>query len=494
MKFPRLPLALAGALLISTVSVRAELSLPEIFGDNMVLQQQMPVPVWGWAKPGAVVTVTFAGQTKSTQAAADGKWLVKLGKLKASFTPESLEVTGDGTRTFTNILVGEVWLGSGQSNMEKPIGKQGGQKPTFNAEAELAAANYPNIRIFKIEKTLAATEQSTLPKNSGWQACSSNSLDGISFSAAAYFFGREIHTNLNVPVGLVESSWGGTRIEPWTAPAGFKMIPSLAKLAKPVEPATGTNKLANTRPLAIYNAMIAPITGFAIRGALWYQGESNCMGTNDDDYLTYATKMDALVSGWRQVWGEGAFPFYFVQIAPFKYYGGKTKRVKSPETLAEFWELQSRSARQIKNTGMALTTDLVDNLDDIHPRNKSEVGHRLALLARAKTYGQRVESSGPVFKSVKFKGGKAIVKFDHVDGGGLVSNNSGPLTWFTLAGADGKFVTANATIAGDTVELSAAEVADPKAVRFAWAETAQPNLFNAAGLPAEPFRSDKAGK
>ena len=487
MKFTRPTLALAGAMLFFAFSARAELSVSAIFGDNMVLQQQMPVPVWGWAAPGTAATVTFASQTKSARAAADGKWLIKLGKLKASFTPGTLVVTGDGTKTFTNILVGEVWLGSGQSNMEKPIGKQPGQKPTFNAEAELAAANYPAIRIFKIEKTLAATEQSRLPKNSGWLACSSNSLDGISFSAAAYFFGREIRTGLNVPVGLVESSWGGTRIEPWTPPAGFESIPSLAKLASPI---TDSGKLANTRPLAIYNAMVAPITGFAMRGALWYQGESNCMGTNDDDYLTYTEKMEALVGGWRHVWGEGDFPFYFVQIAPFKYYGGKVMRVKSPETLAEFWTLQAQAERRIKKTGMVVTTDLADNLDDIHPRNKSEVGHRLALLALDKTYGQRVASSGPVFKSVKFTGGKAVLKFDHADGG-LIGKDGGPLTWFTVAGADGKFVPAYATARGQTVEVSAPTVPEPKAVRFAWAETAQPNFFNGAGLPAEPFQTGR---
>ena len=329
-----------------------------------------------------------------------------------------------------------------------------------------------------------------LPKNSGWRACSSNSLDGISFSAAAYFFGREIHTNLNVPVGLIESSWGGTRIEPWTPPAGFRAIPSLAQLARPI---VSTNKITNTRPLAIYNAMIAPITGFALRGALWYQGESNCMGTNDDDYLTYADKMAALVGGWREVWGEGAFPFYFVQIAPFKYYGGKIQRVKTPETLAEFWTLQSRAARRIKNTGMVVTTDLVDNLNDIHPRDKASVGHRLALLALNQTYGENIVCAGPVFRSAKFRNGKAVLKFDHTDGG-LVSKDGGPLTWFTVAGADGAFVPAEAKINGNTVEVSAAGVEAPKAVRFAWAETAQPNLFNAAGLPAEPFRTDDPWK
>ncbi len=454
----------------------------------MVLQQQQRVPVWGWAIPGAKVTVKFSGQTKSTRADADGKWLVKLGKLQASFTPQTLVIESGETKTFTNILVGEVWLASGQSNMEKPIGKQPGQKPTLNAEAELAAANFPDIRLFKIEKTSAATPQSELKKFSGWLPCSSNSLDGVSFSAAAYFFGREIHTNLNVPVGLVESSWGGTRIEPWTPPMGFAQVASQKKFA--ATKITETNKIPNTRPTAIYNAMIAPIAGFALRGALWYQGESNLMGTNDsNDYREYADKMAALVGGWRELWGEGAFPFYFVQIAPFKYYGAKTRRVNSPEQLAEFWALQARAARQIKNTGMVVTTDLVDNLDDIHPRNKSDVGHRLALLALEKTYGSKVESSGPVFRKMKISGSKVVLTFNHAQSG-LVSKDGQPLTWFTIAGADGKFIPADATISGDTVEVSAAGIAKPAAVRFAWNETAQPNFFNAAGLPAEPFRTD----
>jgi sialate O-acetylesterase len=470
------------------------LRLAAIFGDNMVLQQQMAVPVWGWTTSNAEVTVKFSGQTKTARADANGRWLLKLGKLKASSVPEDLTVEVTETpemksfKIFTNILVGEVWLASGQSNMEKPIGKQPGQKPTFNADAELAAANYPAIRIFQVEKTLSATPLDDLQKFYGWQECNSNSLNSISFSAAAYFFGREIHTNLNVPVGLIESSWGGTRIEPWTPPVGFEKIPSLAKFAE--TKITNTNKISNTQPMAIYNAMIAPLARFAMRGALWYQGESNLMGTNaDNNYLEYADMMSALVGGWRQVWGEGNFPFYFVQIAPFKYYGGKISRANSPEMLPEFWTLQSRAARQIKNTGMAVTTDLVDNLDDIHPRDKATVGHRLALLALDETYDKEVESSGPVFRKAKFTGGKAVLKFDETDGG-LVSKDGKPLTWFTIAGADGKFVPADAKIAGNTVEVSAAGVEKPAAVRFAWAETAQPNLFNKAGLPAEPFRTD----
>lgn len=487
MKFPCRPFVVAVAVLIFSFSAQAELKLAAIFGDNMVLQQQQRVPVWGWSTPGAAVQVSFNGQTKKTHADANGRWLVRLAKLKASAEPQTLVVEAGETKTFTNILVGEVWLASGQSNMEKPIGKQPGQKPTFNAEAELAAANYPQIRIFQVEKNLAAAPLADLEKFHGWQECSSNALNSISFSAAAYFFGREIHTNLNVPVGLIESSWGGTRIEPWTPAVGFKSVSSLAKL-KQIK--ISTNKVSNTRPTVLYNAMIAPLAGFALRGALWYQGESNLMGTNaDNDYLTYADKMAALAGGWRQVWAEGNFPFYFVQIAPFKYYGAKIARAKSPEMLPEFWTLQSHSAQRIKNSGMVVTTDLVDNLDDIHPRDKATVGHRLALLALNKTYGEKIISSGPIFRKIKIVGDKAVLRFDHADGG-LVSKDGQPLTWFTLAGADGKFFPAGAKIVGDTVEVSAAAIAKPVAVRFAWNEAAQPNFFNAAGLPAEPFRTD----
>jgi sialate O-acetylesterase len=505
MKFIRLLPALTALIGVAAVSARAaELKLAAIFGDNMVLQQNQSVPVWGWSGAGDAVTVSFGGRPASTHAGADGKWLVKLGKLQASARPQSLVVTRSSPAAFpgttdglspqvysitlTNILVGEVWLASGQSNMEKPIGAQPGQKPTFNAEAELAAANYPNLRLFHVQKSLAATPLADLTKFYPWQACNSNALDSTHFSAAAYFFGREIHTNLNVPVGLIESDWGGTRIEPWTPPAGFAAVPSLAGLAQ--TKITSTNKLSNTHPTVLYNAMIAPLAGFALRGAIWYQGESNLMGTNaNNNYRLYPDLMAALVGGWRQVWGEGNFPFYFVQIAPFKYYGGKLRRVNSPEMLPEFWTLQSRAARHIKNTGMAVTTDLVDNLDDIHPRDKASVGHRLALLALDETYEKEVVSSGPVFRKMKIVGDHAVLKFNHAHGG-LISQDNRPLTWFTLAGADGKFVPATAKIVGDTVAVSAAGIAKPVAVRFAWDETAQPNLANAAGLPAEPFRTD----
>jgi len=273
-----------------------------------------------------------------------------------------------------------------------------------------------------------------------------------------------------------------------TPPVGFKSVKSLVRLATP--PAT-TNKISNTTPMAIYNAMIAPMAGFAIRGTLWYQGESNYMGTNNNRaYLDYADKMGAMVGGWRKIWNEGNFPFYFVQIAPFQYYGGKMKRADSAEGLPEFWTLQSRAARHIKNSGMVVTTDLVDDVKDIHPRNKQEVGHRLALLARNHVYGERdIISTGPVFKRMKVKGNIAALEFENADGG-LMSRNNEALTWFTVADADGKFVPAEAKIVGDAVEVSAAGIDKPVAVRFAWSETAQPNFYNKAGLPAEPFQTD----
>jgi sialate O-acetylesterase len=477
-KLLRFRLGLVSAILSVQISARAELKLPAIFGDNMVLQQQMRVPVWGWAAPGAEVKVTFGGQHKATRAAADGKWLVKLGKLKASFVPQSLVIESSETKRFTNILVGEVWLGSGQSNMEKPIGLQPGQKPVFNYEQELAAADYPNIRIFQVEKRLSAQPRLHLEKFHGWQECSSNALNSISFSAAAYFFGREIHTNLNVPVGLIESSWGGTRIEPWTPPVGFQSVPSLAQLHTPD---FGTNRIPNTAPSVLYNAMIAPITGFALRGALWYQGEANRSDTN------YDLKMSALVGGWRQLWNEGDFPFYFVQIAPFTYINNLATYSADTDPLPRFWVQQARAARQIKHAGMIVTTDLVDDLKDIHPRDKASVGHRLALLALDETYEKEVPSAGPAFERMNTVGNKAVLKFAHTHGG-LVSKDGQPLTWFAIAGADGKFVPAEARIvAKNKIEVSAAGVDQPVAVRFAWDQLAQPNLCNGAGLPAEPF-------
>jgi sialate O-acetylesterase len=311
-------------------------------------------------------------------------------------------------------------------------------------------------------------------------------LEAIKFSAVGYFFGREIEKELNVPIGLVESSWGGTRIEPWTPPVGFQTVSKLSELATPID---ANKKLSNTVPMAIYNGMLAPLAPFAIRGALWYQGESNC--SDSHDRVTYADKMEALIKGWRKVWGEGDFPFYYVQLAPYKYFDVPKPRVPNAEALPVIWEAQTDALR-IPNTGMAVITDLVDDLKDIHPTQKLEVGQRLALIALARDYGKKdIVYSGPMLKSMKVRDGKAVVSFTHAQDG-LVNKDGQPLTWFTIAGVDGKFVPGEAQIVGDTVVVSSSSVPQPKAVRFAWNEAAQPNLFNKAGLPASPFRTDKA--
>jgi sialate O-acetylesterase len=480
------PALLGVALIWALCSLTASaVTLPRIFGDNMVLQRERPLPLWGWAAPGEKVTVQFAGQEKSATADSQGRWQVRLKASPASAVPADLTIIGANRIVLTNILVGDVWFCSGQSNMEKPIGEQRGQKPTKNYQEELASGDlYPNIRLFKVEKVLAPTPTNDV--KGAWNVCSSNALEQTKFSAVAYFYGREIHKELNIPIGLVESSWGGTRIEPWTPPAGFQAVSKLADFAKP---ATGTNKLVNTTPSAIYNGMVAPVVPFAIRGALWYQGESNCM--DQHDAAIYTDKMEALIKGWRAVWNQGDFPFYYVQLAPFHYYYEIAKpRVLVPDALPLIWEAQTDALR-IHNTGMVVITDLVDNLKDIHPTQKVEVGRRLALVALAKEYGRKsFVCSGPTFNKMKIRNGKAVLSFDNL-GGGLAGKDGQPLTWFTIAGADSKFVSADAAIEGNTVVVSSAAVPEPKAVRFAWHEAAQPNLFNRAGLPAVPFRTDK---
>jgi len=469
---------------LGLLSLRAAPTVPAIINHNMVLQRGQPVPVWGWATAGEKVSVEFASQKKTAKADGTGRWEVRLAKLDASSAPATMTISGSETITLTNILVGEVWLCSGQSNMEKPIGTQPGQKPVPNFEQELASGdNFPQIRLFKASRVLSAEPAKDV--KGAWAVCSSNSLDAMKFSAAAYFFAREITKELNVPIGLVESSWGGTRVEPWTPPVGFEAVPAVADLAKY---SAGTNQLDNKMPSAIYNAMIAPLKPFAIRGALWYQGESNCI--DNPDGAIYADKLEALIKGWRKVWGQGDFAFYYVQLAPYSYFSNRDKpRVPSPEALPEIWEAQTRCLR-LPNTGMAVITDTVSDLKDIHPTNKQDVGKRLALLALNKTYGRKdVICTGPMFKAMKVKDGRAALSFDGV-GSGLHVKDSQELNSFTVAGADGKFVPAEAQIEGETVVVSSAEVAEPKAVRFGWHELAQPNFFNEEGLPASPFRTD----
>jgi sialate O-acetylesterase len=445
----------------------------------MVLQRDQPVPVWGTAAVGENVTVQFAGAKAQVTAGNDGAWQVKLPALAASETPRSLVISGTNELRFDDVLVGEVWLCSGQSNMEKPLGERKGQRPTDNAEEEIRKANHPLIRVFQMPRGGRAQENDLTMR---WHPCTSEVVNQMSFSAAAYFFGREVQAKLDVPVGLIHSSVGGTRIELWTPPEAYQGIAGLEEIAKA---AAGDRKLGDVRIGGLYHPMIKPLAPYSLRGFLWYQGESNLMA---DDGLIYTEKMRALISGWRAAWQRPDAPFYYVQLAPHTYSARKLAKPYSTEALPLFWEAQTK-ALSIPDTGMAVITDTVAQLGDIHPTNKKDVGERLARIALARTYDMKeVVDSGPIFKEMRIQGDKVALKFEHAKG--LRTRDREPPGEFTMAGEDRVFHPAEAMIRSGNVLVRSKEVSKPVAIRFAWNERANPNLVNAAGLPARSFRTD----
>jgi sialate O-acetylesterase len=466
---------------------RGEVSLPAVFADNMVLQRERPVPIWGRAEPGEHVEIIYSKNHREVVADGSGHWRATLDPLPASSVPAALIVRGRNVITLQNVVVGDVWLCSGQSNMAKPVGAQSGQKPVSNYKEELRTADHPRLRFFKVPRAHAEKPSETL--GGSWLVCTPQSLEQSKFSAVGYFFGREIERSVDIPIGLIDATYGATRIEAWTPPSGFASVPALADLA--VATRTPGARAEDIVPSTLYYGMIHPLVPFALRGFLWYQGENNLYDVVDG--ARYTDKMEALIRGWRGEWGDAHLPFYYVQLAPFLYHVVHPHRIVSPTLLPEFWEAQTRALR-IPDTGMVVTTDLVDDLFDIHPTRKQEVGQRLAYLALAHTYGRHdIADSGPTYRSMDISGGKVTVYFDHV-GDRLVSRDEKPLTWFTIAGADGKFFPAQAEIHQDHVVLSSPDVAAPVMVRFAWDEAARPNLFNSAGLPARPFRASLASK
>jgi len=448
----------------------AEVRLPSILTSHMVVQRERPIRIWGWDDAGSQVTVSIGDEKVSATAGDDGAWVVELAARPAG-DPHQIKITGSSEVLLDDVLIGEVWLCSGQSNMEWSVAA------SANAQEEIAAANHPKIRHIKIPHTPADQPQTNVGSD-GWKICTPENVPG--FTAVGYYFAREISRELDVPVGLIGSNWGGTRIEPWTPPQGFKQVPALKDIADTLDQFPQKNaegQINHQSALALYNGMIAPLVPYRIRGALWYQGESN-----NGEGMLYNEKMKALILGWRDLWQDPEMPFYFVQLAPFRYGGDPTR-------LAGIWEAQAK-ALEIPHTGMAVTTD-ISNLTDIHPTNKQDVGKRLSLWALAKTYGREgLVYSGPLYREMQVDGKRIVLHFDHV-GGGLKSRDGQPLNWFTIAGADGNFVEATATIEGNTVVVSAESVAEPKAVRFGWNEAAEPNLSNAEGLPASPFRTDQ---
>ncbi len=463
-------------LLLYSLNSKSEVILPKILGNNMVLQRDVPVPIWGTAAIGEKVVVSFANQTKTVLTDQSGQWKIVLDPIPASAQPQTLTISGTNTIKLNNILVGEVWLCSGQSNMQYEMRKNSKvAKPdtsTVNSPIdELGRAHNPEIRIFLATQKNLGKPDST---HSGWDIAEGTALRD--FSAAGYFFGKSLSHDLKVPVGIISSAVSGSRIEPWASLDAFNSVNYFK-----------TNNIKiDGDPGKFYHKMIEPLAPFAIRGFLWYQGESNCfLGES----ISYTYKMEALINCWRQLWHNDKMPFYYVQIAPYYYSKAKGIMPYTEEREPEFREAQT-IALKIPHTGMIVTTDLNDNLNNIHPPFKWVVGQRLEQLALAKTYGEHnIAFSGPEYKGMKIKRNKAILSFDYTEGG-LVSHDGKPISNFTIAGSDGKFFSANAVIKGDKVIVSSPDVASPTTVRFAWNEAAQPNFYNKEGLPAVPFRTD----
>jgi sialate O-acetylesterase len=442
-------LLVVAVMALADTSADADVRLPRIFGNHMVLQRGRKLPVWGWAGAGETVTVKLTGKKLDikveTTVDGGGRWKLELPVLEAG-GPYVMTVTGSSTVTFNNVMAGEVWLCSGQSNMEVPVGLipgVGWWKGVLNYKKELAAAGNPRLRLFKVATTW---QRAPIQDVNGTWAVSSPAA-AISFSGTGFFFGKKLVKDLDVAVGLIAAAVGGMPIEQFSPRSGQAFW---------------------------YNGMIAPVIPFGIRGAIWYQGETNFWS---GDRANYFDKQKALIDSWRQIWGQGDFPFYLAQLTPLDY---------RPDlySLPLFWEAQARTL-SVANTGIASTNDIGDL--DVHPRDKRGVGERLALWALAKDYGQDVVYRGPTFKSMKIEGSKIRVIFDHV-GSGLRSRNKKPLDSFEIAG-DGNFFRAKATIDGDTVLVSSKAVPRPTLVRFGWSCLADPNLRNKEGLPAFPFRT-----
>lgn len=460
-----------------SVASYAQLATPQILSSNMVLQQGKKVPVWGTARPGERVTVTFGDQRQSVRADREGHWQVELQPMKADKHPKQLVIKGHkDTITYDNILVGEVWLCSGQSNMEYPMklkrGYAGPRRGKNLAEQELSEPANDMIRVYYVRRDKHV---------SSWKVADSTSLAAM--SAVGYFFGRELLQKLNVPVGIISSSVGGTRIESW--------MPEEACLASPVfaSEVKRDGRIDGQGVAERYDRMIAPLVPFALKGFLWYQGESNI--TSGIRERRYVEKYQLLVDSWRRAFHAKEAPFYYVLLAPYAYSGriAKNGRPSTAEELPLMHEQQIKAQQVVDNTDYVVVSDLVDNLEDIHPSYKWTVGERLSRVALGKTYGQEGRIwSGPRIKEVRSSGDSVIATFEQA-GDGLKVSARRNLRWFEVAGSDGIYRAALASIKGkDQVVIYSPEVKHPVSVRLGWHETAMPNLVNSEGLPAAPFR------
>ena len=493
---------LAAALSLAATA-HADVKLPAILNEGMVLQRSAPLKFWGWADEGEQVTVEFLGQKKSVTAKA-GKWEVTLKGVRTAGGPFPLTISGKNKIEFKDILVGEVWVCSGQSNMELTL------KTSFQSEADIAKSANPNIRLFMVKNTRSDSPKQDVEVQLPWSAAAPESVPG--FSAVGYYFGRMLNEKLGVPIGLISSDWGGTPAEAWTPEERILGNGALKPIADNYPAAraryeeqrikwqadsTQAKLDGKTPPAAprlpwryseLYNAMIAPLTNYGIRGTIWYQGEANASRA-----MQYRELFPTMIEGWRSVWKNKDMPFYLVQLAPFQASGSEKTEY------AELRESQTLATQRLRNVGMAVITDVGEE-KDIHPKKKQPVGERLALLARRDLYREKgLVAQGPTFKSAAFNGEKAVVSFAHT-GTGLMAAPAdsvgsavlgGKVVGFMLAGDDGKFYPAEAVIEGtDKVIVTCAQVQAPKAVRYGFTNFPITNLWNKEGLPAGPFRSD----
>lgn len=500
-------LTILAAILFSASAAVADVRLPDVLGDGMVLQQKQKIPIWGAAEPGETVTIELGGQKKTVSADDAGKWRVELAPLKASFLPQTLTIAGKNKIELKNVLVGEVWLVSGQSNMQWTLAQAN------NGEAEVAAANHPNIRLFNTSREVAFKKKQG--KLGEWRACSPETVKD--FSAAGFYFAVELQRELNVPLGVINSSYGGSQAEAWTPVEYLNASPDLrptvertkiwdeerprvkveyeealkkwraeadqakAAGAKPAPSPAVPDALRDYRVASsIYDGMIEPLMPFAIRGAVWYQGESNEARAEQYNIL-----LPAMIKSWRERWGAGNFPFGIVQLP--NYRAAKDEPEEAPWSFVR--EAQRRVALATENTGLIVTID-IGEANDIHPKNKLDVGKRMARWALKDVYGRKLVNS-PAFKKAEIKGAKIVLTFDEV-GAGLRIRDGSKLDEFAIAGSDRKWHWAESKIVGkNKIEVFSPAVAQPQAVRYAFnSNPKHPNLTNETGLPAAPFRTD----
>jgi len=466
-----LPLVAAAIAAVPT-EARAEARLASVFGDSMVLQRDRDVPVWGTATAGEEVRVTIGKQSHTIKAGQDGRWRVKLKAMPAG-GPYELVIQAANMLKVQDVLFGEVWLASGQSNMAMTVGR------CRDAQAEQAAADYPKIRMFTVKRS--ALLKPAADCQGSWKVCSSQTVAG--FSAAAYYFGRRLHKELDVPVGLINSSWGGTAIEAWTSLEVQKTDNRFAAVFAPWKnkPEPNRNKPAN-----LFNGMIQPLVGYGIRGAIWYQGERNSRTIASS--RLYRHQLPLLISDWRKRWGQGSagdFPFVWVQLPNFKARQADPNPVTTWAVMRESMQLGLKEPA----TAMAVTID-IGEARDIHPKNKQDVGHRLAQAALAVAYKKDLVAMGPLMRSVTIEDTRVRIQFDHVGKQLVVRGKDQAAKGFALAGPDRVFHLAEARVEGKTVVVESRLVGDPIAVRYAFGDNPAVNLYNSAGIPVAPFRTD----